>query len=60
MDSWTGRAPGRLAIVVGNEGSGVSRALTEAADRSVAIPVRSVESLNVAIATGILLYALRR
>lgn len=60
VDSLSGRAPERLAIVVGNEGSGVSRALTEAAERSVAIPVRGVESLNVAIATGILLYALRR
>ena len=60
VDSWTGRAPERLAIVVGNEGSGVSSALSAVAERSVAIPVRGVESLNVAIATGILLYALRR
>jgi tRNA G18 (ribose-2'-O)-methylase SpoU len=48
----------RLAIVVGNEGSGVSSELVAAADRTVAIPVRGVESLNVAVATGILLYAL--
>lgn len=60
VDSWSGRAPERLAIVVGNEGSGVSTALTEVADRTIAIPVSTVESLNVAIATGILLYALRR
>jgi len=60
VDSWSGRAPDRLAIVVGNEGSGVSSALAQVAQRSVAIPVRTVESLNVAIATGILLYALRR
>jgi TrmH family RNA methyltransferase len=53
-----GRAPERLAIVVGNEGSGVSSALAGVADRIVAIPVRTVESLNVAVATGILLYAL--
>jgi TrmH family RNA methyltransferase len=46
-----------LAIVVGNEGSGVSPELTRAADRTVAIPIRGVESLNVAVATGILLYA---
>lgn len=58
-DSWQGRAPDRLAIVVGNEGSGVSSALAQVAQRSVAVPVRTVESLNVAIATGILLYALR-
>lgn len=60
VDAWSGRAPERLAIVVGNEGSGVSSALTAVAQRSVAIPVNAVESLNVAIATGILLYALRR
>lgn len=54
------RAPERLAIVVGNEGSGVSSALAGVADRTVAIPVRTVESLNVAVATGILLYALTR
>lgn len=53
-----GRAPERLAIVVGNEGSGISGRLAGAADRVVAIPIRGVESLNVAVATGILLYAL--
>jgi TrmH family RNA methyltransferase len=47
-----------LAIVVGNEGSGVSRDLVDASSRTVAIPVSGVESLNVAVATGILLYAL--
>lgn len=46
-----------IAIVVGNEGSGVSSELADAADRTVAIPIRGVESLNVAVATGILLYA---
>lgn len=46
-----------VAIVVGNEGSGVSSELAGAADRTVAIPIRGVESLNVAVATGILLYA---
>jgi TrmH family RNA methyltransferase len=53
-------APQRLALVVGNEGSGVSDLARERADRSVAIPIESgVESLNVAVATGILLYELR-
>jgi TrmH family RNA methyltransferase len=54
-------APQRLALVVGNEGSGVSNAARERADRLVAIPIASsVESLNVAVATGILLHELRR
>jgi TrmH family RNA methyltransferase len=46
-----------LAIVVGNEAAGVSRELVAAAARTVAIPILGVESLNVAVATGILLYA---
>lgn len=50
--------PDRLAIVVGNEANGVSESLLRAAPRTVAIPIRGVESLNVAVATGILLYAL--
>ncbi|MDQ3951229.1 MAG: 23S rRNA (guanosine(2251)-2'-O)-methyltransferase RlmB, partial [Gemmatimonadota bacterium] len=54
-------APPRLALVVGNEGSGVSDAARERADRLVAIPIASsVDSLNVAVATGILLHELRR
>jgi len=46
-----------VAIVVGNEAAGVSRELLAAAKRTVAIPIRGVESLNVAVATGIVLYA---
>jgi TrmH family RNA methyltransferase len=53
--------PHRLALIVGNEGSGVSSAARERADRLVAIPITStVDSLNVAVATGILLHELRR
>ena len=50
----------RLAIAVGNEGAGLSPVIRAAADRSVAIPMGAgVESLNVAVAAGIILYALR-
>ena len=48
----------RVAIVVGNEANGVSEPIAAVADRTVAIPIRNVESLNVAVATGILLYAM--
>jgi TrmH family RNA methyltransferase len=52
--------PPRLAIAVGNEGAGVSGALREASARTVSLPMSSgVESLNVAVAAGITLYALR-
>jgi TrmH family RNA methyltransferase len=50
-----------VALVLGNEGAGVSSPLEAAADRRIAIPlVRRVESLNVAVAAGILLYEITR
>ena len=53
--------PQRLAIVVGNEGAGLSSPSRTRSDRLVALPLSgTVESLNVAVAAGILLYELRR
>ena len=52
--------PERLALVVGNEGAGLSMDARRRADTMVALPIDStVESLNVAVATGIFLYQLR-
>lgn len=52
--------PSRLALVVSNEGAGLSPHMREHVSRSVAIEmVEHVESLNVAVATGILLHAFR-
>lgn len=52
--------PSSLAIAVGNEGAGLTGELMESTDRTVSIPIApSVESLNVAVATGILLYTLK-
>lgn len=52
--------PARLAIAVGNEGAGLSPAVRARAEHLVRIPISpDVESLNVAVATGILLYELR-
>ena len=54
------RRPG-IALVVGNEGAGVSPPLEAAAARRVAVPLApGVESLNVAVAAGILLYEVTR
>ena len=54
------RAPDRLALMVGNEGAGLSGEGRERVGQYVSIPIGSVvESLNVAVATGILLYQLR-
>lgn len=54
------KPPDRLALVVGNEGAGLSDEARRRVDRLAALPIAStVESLNVAVATGILLYQLR-
>ena len=50
----------RLAIAVGNEGSGLSAEIRERAQKSISLPIAgNVESLNVAVAAGIILYELR-
>ena len=54
-------APPRLAIAVGNEGAGLSDRIRTAAIHVVSLPMAGgVESLNVAVAAGITLYALRQ
>ena len=56
-----GAAPARAALVVGNEGAGVSAEVEAGVDRVVGIPLRGrAESLNVAAAAAILLYELTR
>jgi TrmH family RNA methyltransferase len=51
---------GPVAIAIGNEGAGVSPALLAAATQQVTIPISdAAESLNAAVAAGILLYLLR-
>ncbi|MGI9825138.1 TrmH family RNA methyltransferase [Agromyces sp. Marseille-Q5079] len=53
-------APERLALVFGAEGDGLSRTALEAADRVVRIPMaHGVDSLNVAAAAAVVLYALQ-
>jgi TrmH family RNA methyltransferase len=47
------------ALAIGGEGRGAGKALIEAA-RLVTIPARGVESLNAAVAAGVLLYEARR
>ena len=46
-----------IALVIGNEGRGVSERLMELSDIRVKIPMEgSIESLNAAVAAGILMY----
>lgn len=49
----------RFALIVGNEGSGVSPELLQLTKQNLMVPLYGgAESLNVAVATGILLYSL--
>jgi RNA methyltransferase, TrmH family len=53
--------PGSLALVVGNEGQGVRAAWRDTPHRTLTIPMRAgADSLNAAVAAGILLYELSR
>lgn len=53
---------GKTAIVIGNEGSGMSRLVRESCDFIASIPmIGTTNSLNASVATGILIYeALRK
>ena len=56
---WDWRLP--VAIVLGNEGHGLHRLVSERCDALVSIPVSgSLESLNVSVAAGVLLYEVMR
>jgi 23S rRNA (guanosine2251-2'-O)-methyltransferase len=50
-----------LVVVVGSEGSGLSRLVAETCDLTVGIPIASdVESLNAGVAASVVLYAVNR
>jgi RNA methyltransferase, TrmH family len=49
----------KIALILGNEGHGVSNDIKDVADGIVSIPTNNVESLNVGVAGGILMYLWR-
>ena len=52
---------GRVALVLGAEGSGLHRLIRESCDRMLGIPTAGhVDSFNVAVAAAILMYEVRR
>jgi 23S rRNA (guanosine2251-2'-O)-methyltransferase len=52
---------GRVALILGGEGSGITRLLREACDGMVSIPTQGrIDSLNVSVAAGVLLYEIAR
>jgi 23S rRNA (guanosine2251-2'-O)-methyltransferase len=58
---WECDFAGRIALVLGAEGRGVGRLVSEHCDTMVTIPMSGhVDSLNVSVATGIILYEVRR
>ncbi|HEV7955858.1 MAG TPA: RNA methyltransferase [Marisediminicola sp.] len=60
LDAFAARAPSKLALLLGSEGDGLSRAALEHADTVVTIPMgHGVDSLNVAAASAVALWALR-
>ena len=60
LDTYAASPPERLAVILGTEGDGLSPAALSAADAVVTIPMmHGVDSLNVAAASAVALYALR-
>ncbi|MCU1474977.1 RNA methyltransferase [Amnibacterium sp.] len=60
LDELERRTPERLALVLGTEGDGLSRAALAVADLTVRIPMlHGVDSLNVAAAAAVALWATR-
>ena len=52
---------GPLGLVIGNEGSGVSRLVREACDFTVSIPMKGdIDSLNASVAAGVLAFEVVR
>lgn len=52
---------GRIALVLGSEGEGISRLVRERCDELAAIPAGgNIDSLNVSVAAGVLMYEVRR
>lgn len=61
IDEFAARATRqRVALIVGSEGDGLTSAVESSADARIRIPiVAAIDSLNVGVAVGIALYALR-
>ena len=60
---WVGQATfsGRTAVLIGNEGNGLPEEVANACARRITIPMHGrIESLNAAMAAGIILWELVR
>ena len=60
LDAFASSMPHKVAILLGSEGDGLSRAALDNSDTVVTIPMmHGVDSLNVAAASAVALYTLR-
>ena len=60
-DMRTWNSQGAIALVIGNEGHGVSQLVEESADGTITIPmVGHVQSLNASVAAAVLMYEVAR
>ncbi|MCM1367411.1 MAG: RNA methyltransferase [Roseburia sp.] len=50
---------GKYCIVIGNEANGVAQEIINDCDRVISIPQSNIESLNAAVAAGIMMYTLK-
>ena len=58
---WDGNLSSDIGLVIGNEGNGICPELLEGADLLVSIPMAGgLESLNAAVAAGIIMYETMR
>lgn len=53
------RPRGKYCIIIGNESDGVGENILKAADRVASIPQNNMESLNAAVAAGIIMFTMR-
>ena len=49
----------KMAIILGNEGNGISKEVAAKINKNIYIPIENTESLNVSVAGGIIMYELR-
>ena len=60
-NAWRRDLRGRTAIILGGEGSGISRLLRDKCDAMIAIPsLGRIDSLNVSVAAGVFFYEVMR
>ena len=58
---YTSNLTGPIALIIGNEGKGVSRLVKENADSIIRIPQEGhIDSLNASVATGVIIYEIYR